>query len=347
MKGPVPLASGRNANSAGHLASRDREKPFILMGAILAGLVLNRWLVEGAPVLHWVVEVGVFIVILAVMLPVEVADVTRALRKGRPTALALAINFVFIPAFAWVLGWLLLRSSPDLWAGVILYTLTPCIGWYLIFIDLAQGDLPWGVALLPWNITLQVILLPAYLYLLVGRVVPVDLATLARTVLLFLVLPFVLSAILQRWIIARRGRTFLMGPMKRLGGEVKLWALVLVIVAMFASQGPLGGTDLGRILLIIAVITLFFAALFALALLAGRLVRLSHAEVTTLVFTTTARNSEAVIGVAVSAFPGHPLVYFAIILGPIVELPILLFLSRVMLEMRRLWAPEGVGATLE
>lgn len=234
-----------------------------------------------------------------------------------------------------------LRPHPDLWAGVILYTLTPCIGWYLIFIDLAEGDLPWGIALLPLNITLQVILLPAYLYLLVGRIVPVELAVLARSVVLFLILPFALSALLQRWVIARRGREFFLGPVKRRAGQVKLWALVLVIVAMFASQRALGMVDLSLVLLIIAVITLFFVALFALALLVGRLAHLSYAATATLAFTTTARNSEAVVGVAVSAFPGQRLVYFAIILGPIVELPLLLLISRLILGLRdRLWALE-------
>lgn len=324
------------------LGRQDANKPLILIGAIAVGLILNRWLAAGVPALLWLVEIGVFIVILAVMLPVEVTDVARAFRKGKPTALALAVNFVFIPAFAWALGWMFLRSYPDLWAGVILYTLTPCIGWYLIFIDLAGGDLPWGLALLPWNITLQVILLPAYLYLLVGRAVPVELWVLTRSVLVFLILPFALSAVLQRWAIARRGREFFVGPVRHAVGQMKLWALVLVIIAMFASQRGAGMVDLGRILLIIGVIALFFVALFALALLAGRLVHLSYAETTTLAFTTTARNSEVVLGVAVSAFPGHPLVYFAIILGPIVELPLLLLISRSMVALRdRCWAPEA------
>lgn len=326
------------------LGRLDRNKPLILIGAIVVGLILNRWFAGGIPALLWVVEIGVFIVILAVMLPVEVADVARAFRKARPTALALAVNFLLIPIFAWTLGWVFLRAHPDLWAGVILYTLTPCIGWYLIFIDLAHGDLPWGMALLPWNITLQTILLPAYLYLLVGRIVPVEFWVLGRSVLLFLILPFVLSVLFQRWAIARRGREFLMGPVRHTVGQVKLWALVLVIIAMFASQQRVGMADLSRILLLIGVITLFFVTLFVLALLAGRLAHLSYAETATLAFTTTARNSEAVLGVAVSTFPGHPLVYLAIILGPIVELPLLLLISRSMVELRdRLWEPGGLA----
>ncbi|MCL4371395.1 MAG: arsenic resistance protein [Chloroflexi bacterium] len=320
------------------LSVRDETKPLVLIAAIVVGVVLNRLLGAGTEWMISVVEVGVFFVIFAVMLPVEITEVSRAFRKVKPTVLALAINFVVIPLFAWAMGWLFLRNEPDLWAGVILYTITPCIGWYLIFIDLAQGDVAWGMALLPWNITLQILLMPLYLYFLVGQVLPVDLTALARSVVLYLFLPFVLSYALQKTIMARRGRDYFFGPVKRVMGEVKLWALVVVIVAIFASQSALRVGDVGRIGLIIGVIALFFAVLFLVALGIGKAASLSYEENTTLAFTTTARNSEAVIGVAVSAFPNHPLVYFAIILGPIVELPVLLLISRLLLGLRgRLW----------
>ena len=78
------------------------------------------------------------------MVSVEIKDVGRAFRKVKPTAVALFINFVFVPLFAWTLGWLFLRSYPDFWMGAILYALTPCIGWYLIFTDIAKGDVSWG-----------------------------------------------------------------------------------------------------------------------------------------------------------------------------------------------------------
>lgn len=123
-------------------------------------------------------------------------------------------------------------------------------------------------------------------------------------------------------------------------GEVKLWALVLLIIGIFASHSALGIGDLGRIALVIFVITLFFVALFLIGLAVGTAFRLGYADTATLVFTTTARNSEAVIGVAATAFPGHPLVIFAIVLGPVVELPVLLLLSSIMLALKtRLWKP--------
>lgn len=324
--------------TTGALSTRDETKPLILLGAVGAGILLNRFLEEGAGWLIWTVEIGVFFVILAVMLPVEIRDVSRAFRKRRATALALFVNFIFIPAFAWALGWLLLRHQPDAWAGVILYTLTPCIGWYLIFIDVAEGDMPWGIALLPWNIILQVALMPVYLYLLVGRVLPLDVGALARSVILYLLLPFALSHAIQKWVVSRRGRDYFLGPFRHALGEVKLWALVAVITSMFASQRALTLAGAGRSLWIMAVIGLFFVALFAFALILGWVGRLSYEETATLVFTTTARNSEAVIAIAIAAFPGRPWLYLAIILGPIVELPALLFLSRLLLALRgRLW----------
>jgi arsenite transporter len=139
--------------------------------------------------------------------------------------------------------------------------------------------------------------------------------------------------VVRRW----RGHEFFSGPFKRWVGEVKLWALVVIIIAIFASQTALSLRDLGQIALIIFVTSVFFACLFVLGLVLGKGFGLGYADTTTLIFTTTARNSEVVIGVAVSLFPGRPLVYFAMLLGPIVELPILLLFGWVMLTLPAQW----------
>ncbi|RMF90826.1 MAG: arsenic resistance protein [Nitrospinota bacterium] len=320
-----------------HLSIRDESKPLLLIAAILIGILLNRLAGGVMRELYGLVNIGLFLVIFAIMAFVEIKEVGQALAKVKPTALALLTNFLFTPLFAWFLGWLFLRHYPDFWAGVILYKLTPCIGWYLIFIDLAEGDVPWGVALLPWNLVLQILLLPVYMWLLVGKVVPIEPLTLIRSVGLFLFLPFVTGYLTRLLLLRWRGREWTYGPFKQVMGEVKLWALVLVVIGIFASQEVLEVSDLGRIGLIILVIALFFISLFLIGLAVGRIFLLDYAETTTLVFTTTARNSEAVVGVAATAFPGHPLVLFAILIGPIVELPVLILLSRIMLALRTRW----------
>lgn len=93
----------------------------------------------------------------------------------------------------------------------------------------------------------------------------------------------------------------------------------------------------GGAALIIATITLFFIGVFAIALTVGRTFKLGYADTTAMVFEVTARNSESVIGVAAVAFASRPLVTLAIVIGPIVELPVLLLLSRIMLRLRGRW----------
>jgi ACR3 family arsenite efflux pump ArsB len=159
------------------------------------------------------------------------------------------------------------------------------------------------------------------------------------------VAPFALSFLIRRILIAQRGSEYFFGPFSSSLGEAKLWVLVVVIVSLFASQDAILLADFGKVGVLIGFLIGFFLVVFVLALVAGRVFRLSYEDNATLAFTTTARNSELVIGIAVAAFPGHPLVYLAIILGPIVELPILLLIARVMLAMRqyisRNSAPEG------
>jgi len=316
------------------LSTKDKQKPFLLFGAVLAGIVIQWLLGEDVPWLIHVTEIGVFFVILAVMLPVEIGDVGRAFRKVKPTVLALTVNFLLIPLISWSLGWLFLQNYPDFWVGAILYTLTPCIGWYLIFTDIAKGNVAWGIALLPWNVTLQIILLPVYLYLLVGKVIPVEAWALLRSVALLLVAPFVLSHFIQKAVVNRRGREYFLGPFNKTLSEVKLWALVIVILSMFASQKSIGLSEVNQVAFLILFLILFFLVLFCLVLAIGRAFHLSYGDNVTLAFTCTARNSEAVIGIAVAAFPGHPLVYLAIILGPIIELPMLLLIARALLGLR-------------
>ncbi len=316
------------------LSTKDKEKPFILIGAAVLGVIIQNILNTDFPWMTYVVEIGVFFVILAVMLPVEIKDVGSAFKKVKPTTIVIIVNFIVIPLFSWSMGWLILKNYPDFWVGAILYTLTPCIGWYLIFTDIAKGDVAWGISLLPWNITLQIILMPLYLYFLIGKVIPVDFSALIRSVLLFLVAPFVLGFIIQKYMIKKKGKDYFFNNFKSALGEVKLWALVVVILSMFISQKSLTLSEINKVGLLVIFLIIFFFVLFLLAVLIGKIFNLGYADTVTMAFTTTARNSEAVIGVAVAAFPGRPLVYMAIILGPIVELPLLLIIAKIIMQFR-------------
>jgi len=114
--------------------------------------------------------------------------------------LAWFTNFVIIPLIAWGLALIFLKAHPAIFVGFILYLVTPCTDWFLIFTSLAKGDVPLGLALLPTNLILQVLLIPVYLFLFAGKLVPIQFSALIETFLIFILLPFIL-AVLTRWVL--------------------------------------------------------------------------------------------------------------------------------------------------
>lgn len=321
----------------------DRLQPFILIAAIAVGLGLARLAPGPAAIMGRLVKIGVFLVIYVVVLGVRSSGVVAAFRRFKPTATALLLNFVFTPLFAWLLGWLFLQQHPEVWVGLVLYLVTPCIGWYLVFTDLAGGDVELGLSLLVWNVALQILLLPVYLWALAGRIVVVDPAIVLESVLLFLVLPGLLAALTHRlW-----PRLGLEGePGERLPlGPLKAGVLALVVVAMFASQGGVLFASPEIVLWMIAPGLVFFATIFLVALGTARLLGLSYPETALLVMTTAARNSEASLAIAVSAF-ASPLVALTVVIGPAFELPVLVAMVHALRTIRgRGWYPSAPAPT--
>jgi ACR3 family arsenite transporter len=241
---------------------------------------------------------------------------------------------------AWALGYLFLRDDPDIWVGLILYLVTPCIGWYLVFTELARGDVELGVSLLFWNVVLQIVLLPAYMSLLAGTVVHIEFADILSSVAMFLVLPLALAAA-TRWLLGRFSIPIEVAQQWIALPYLKAITLMVVIVAMFATQGAVFLDNPAVVLKMILPGLAYFAFAFLLATLAARIFRLTYPEFALLVFTTAARNSEASLAVAVTAF-ASPLVALTVVIGPSIELPVLIVILRAVLWMRqRDWFNAG------
>lgn len=314
------------------MSALDRYQPLLLVASIAAGLGLYRVAPDVAGAVGPAVSVGVFALIAMVMLGVDVGTVAESFRQRRFLGIAVVLNFAINPVLAWLLGVVLLADEPDLRVGLLLFLVTPCIGWYLIFTELAGGDTGLGVSLLGVNIVLQVLLLPVYLFVFAGRTAGVELDGIVRSVFTFLVGPALLA-------------TMVRSLANRVGSSVdrvlafvdrcylKTVALVVVIVAMFASQAPILLDNPTVVIRLVAPMTAFFAIAFALALVVGRRARLPREQTALLAFTTTSRNSEASLAIAVTAF-ASPLVGLTVVVGPIIELPLLIVMVRVLRSVR-------------
>jgi ACR3 family arsenite efflux pump ArsB len=312
------------------LSLLDKIQPLLLIFSIGVGLTIAKIVPELAKHLVPMVTIGVFLVIYLIMLGISLGGILNAFRRIKPTVLAIAINFIFTPLYAWFLGYLFLQGHPDIWVGLILYLVTPCIGWYLIFTELAKGDVELGVALLAWNVFLQIALLPVYMYFLAGRIVPVDVWRILQSIGIFLAAPLLLSELTKKFM-----------SLKKLDINIfsnklpyaKTVILMVVIISMFASQGNVLFVNPQVVFLMILPGLVFFFSIFGVVLLVSYVFRLSYPETALLVFTTAARNSEASLAIAVSAFSA-PLVALTVVVGPSIELPVLIILVRILLYLR-------------
>jgi len=308
----------------------DRLQPVLLVGSIALGLGLAKGAPQVADKTSPLVSGGVLLLIYLVMLRVGVDGISKAFTQRRFLAIAVFLNFVINPMLAWALGSVLLGGHPDLRIGLILFLVTPCIGWYLLFSELAGGDAALGVSLLGVNIGLQVLLLPVYLYLFSagGDAATVDLAAVTGSVAKFLVLPAAAAAV------TRLGATRTNLDLQSLQGRVdaahlKTVTLVVIIVSMFASQADVVFDNPTVMLRLLAPMVAFFVIAFTIALVSGRFAGLSYDQTALLVFTTTSRNSEASLAIAATAF-ASPLVGLTVVLGPVIELPLLVLMVRVL-----------------
>ncbi|MEV6823092.1 arsenic resistance protein [Nocardiopsis dassonvillei] len=300
---------------------------FVAMAAV-AGLAAGLLLPVG-PAAEHVVLPALLAMLTAVFVQMDAAHVGEVGRARTLVAVSLVLNFVFTPALAWALGAGLLGGEPDLRIGLLLLLVTPCTDWYLVFTAMARGHTGIAAALLPVNLVLQLALLPVYVLLLGGRAAMVDAATLAESVLLVLVVPLALATAL-RWASHRfKGAAwrerYVTGPASRL----VLPLLYAAVLAMFAWQARTVLEHGADLLALLPPLAVFFVALPLTATGLSRLLRLPADQGVTLVMTTTARNSPIALAIAVAAFPDRPLIAVALVVGPLVELPVLALLAQL------------------
>ncbi len=315
------------------LSTLDRVQPVLLVTSVGFGLALATVTSAFASALLPLVSIGVFALIYLVMLGVDMRGVGSAFGRRRFLGAAVLINFVVNPLLAWGLAALFLQGQPELRVGLILFLVTPCIGWYLVFTELAGGDTHLGVSVLTINVVLQIVLLPVYVFLFAGQSVDVEVATIVRSVGLFLVVPVMLGAA-TRDAVRRSGSTIEDFQAALHLPLLKTAVLMIVIIAMFASQAETIFDNSEVFATLVPPIVGFFAVAFLVALVVGRALHLPYDEVALLVFTTTSRNSEASLAIAATAF-ASPLVPLTVVIGPAIELPLLVLMVRVLLQLPR------------
>ncbi|MFF8769782.1 ACR3 family arsenite efflux transporter [Kitasatospora sp. NPDC015120] len=344
----------------GRLSFTDRYLAVWILIAMALGIGLGRLVPGLGDTLAKVTVTGVSLPIalglLVMMYPVlakvrydRLDTVTRDRRLLVPS---LVLNWLVGPALMFALAWLLLPDLPEYRTGLIIVGLARCIAMVIIWNDLACGDREAAAVLVALNSVFQVIAFGAlgwfYLSVLPGwlgleqTALDVSAWEIAHSVLVFLGIPLAAGYLTRRFGEKARGRTWYEGVLLPRIGPFALYGLLFTIVTLFALQGraitaqPL---DAARIALPLLA---YFAVMWAGSLALGRAVGLDHPRATTLAFTAAGNNFELAIAVAIATFGAASGQALAGVVGPLIEVPVLIGLVHVALAARRFFPQPAV-----
>ena len=301
-------------------------QPVIIITAALLGLLLGAVTPFGS-VSSGLIEVFLMMLLYILFLSIDLKQIKKSFTNVRFTLSAVIINFVFTPLFGYVLGKVFFPGSLDIRIGLLMLLVTPCTDWYLVFTGLSKGNVELGMSILPLNLILQIVLLPVYLLVLIGSEVTMDVGSLVSSVAMVLVIPFLLAYITK--LITKNSEKF-KNFLSDQGDNLQLLFLCLAVVVMFASEGK---NLLDNPLLLAQMfipLLIFFAVLFFVAQLVGRLMKFPKKDIVALNMTTLARKSPLSLAIAVVTFPEQPLVSLALVIGPLIELPVLSVISGIL-----------------
>ncbi|ROR72780.1 ACR3 family arsenite transporter [Bogoriella caseilytica] len=344
------------------LSTLDKYLPVWIVAAMAGGLALGAFVPAVGAWLHAVeignvsvpIAAGLLLMMYPVLAKVRYNETGRVARDKRLIIASLALNWLVGPALMFALAWLFLPDLPEYRTGLIIVGLARCIAMVLIWNDLACGDREAAAVLVALNSVFQVLafsalgwfylqLLPTWLGLETTSA-QFSFWAISISVLVFLGIPLV-AGFLTRVLGERaKGRDWYEGRFLPKLGPWALYGLLFTIVLLFALQGEqiiARPVDVVRIALPLLI---YFVVTFVLGMAVGRVIGLGYARTTTLAFTAAGNNFELAIAVAIGTFGAASGQALAGVVGPLIEVPVLIGLVYVALGLRRFFPAGGTRA---
>jgi len=307
----------------------EKIEPIILIFAIVIGLITSNIHILSNNTGN-LINLFLCIMLYGLFLEVPLKNLKKSFTNIKFTSTTLIINFIWTPLFGYFLGNLFLNGNIDIFIGFFMLILTPCTDWYLVFTKMAKGDLNLSLSLLPINLILQIILLPVYLIIFFSSNNSMSYIDLGYSILIVIVIPFILAQLTKVILnddITEKASDFF--------SNYQIVFLALAVFAIFNSTGELLFKNLNSVLTIFIPLIIFFITNTIIDLLLCEKINFTYEEYASLTMTTLARNSPLALAIAINSFPGRELIAIALVIGPLIELPVLYIVSRFVLYIKK------------
>lgn len=306
----------------------EKLEPIIIVSSVLVGLMFSK--VEFiAQNTDYMITFFLCMMLFGLFMEVPLGELKNSFKNTKFSLTSLVINFIWTPLFGYFLATLFLKGNIDVMIGFFMLILTPCTDWYLVFTKMAKGDLTLSLSILPMNLILQIILLPIYLLIFFSSGNAMDYTQLAQSILIVIVIPFIAAQIVKYLL-----KNDLKEKISELFSSLEIWFLALAVFCIFASQGKLLLDNLESVVTIFVPLVIFFATNTTIDLLLSEKVNFTYQEYASLTMTTLARNSPLALAIAINSFPSHELIAISLVIGPLIELPVLYAVSRFCLWVK-------------